>query len=284
MGRIKDILRKGRAIYIRNRVGTEAVPTCDCVIVVAPHPDDEVFGCAGLMSRSIAEGKQVKLIIMTGGGKSHSGCCNIDEKELIEKRRELTRKAAEVYGLKEENICFLNFSDGEIGQKNEGAILGESKGQKDEKTKSQREENANNNAKIDAQIGTENVSALREKLGEMALSASNVCVFVPHEKGEGWSDHIETNRIVTKIVEEIMPDAHVFEYCVWFWFYGCMNIDWKMARVLKLAEEEYGKKQEAVNVYMSALAPCGKPWSGNLPKMFMWAMKWKKELFFERKK
>ena len=142
MNFLKDILRKGRAIYIRNRVGTEAVPTCDCVIVVAPHPDDEVFGCAGLMSRSIAEGKQVKLIIMTGGGKSHSGCCNIDEKELIEKRRELTRKAAEVYGLKEENICFLNFSDGEIGQKDEGAILGELTSQKDEKTKSQREEKA----------------------------------------------------------------------------------------------------------------------------------------------
>ena len=272
--------------------------------------------CQYSQSRSIAEGKQVKLIIMTGGGKSHSGCCNIDEKELIEKRRELTRKAAEVYGLKEENICFLNFSDGEIGQKDEGAILGELtsqkdektkglkdegailgeskglkdekskslkdegailgelKGQKDEKTKSQREEKAN-----DSQC-----QLLKSKLKEMALEASNVCVFVPHEKGEGWSDHIETNRIVTKIVEEIMPDAHVFEYCVWFWFYGCMNFDWKMAKVLKLTEEEYGKKQEAVNVYMSALAPCGKPWSGNLPKMFMWAMKWKKELFFERNK
>ena len=47
------------------------------MIVVSPHPDDEMFGCAGLMSRSIAEGKQVKLIIMTGGGKSLSGCCII---------------------------------------------------------------------------------------------------------------------------------------------------------------------------------------------------------------
>ncbi|MFQ9809237.1 MAG: PIG-L deacetylase family protein [Segatella copri] len=35
-------------------------------MIVAPHPDDEVFGCCGLMQRLIAQGKRVELIIMTG--------------------------------------------------------------------------------------------------------------------------------------------------------------------------------------------------------------------------
>lgn len=35
-------------------------------VIFAPHPDDEVFGCCGLMQRLIAQGKRVELIIMTG--------------------------------------------------------------------------------------------------------------------------------------------------------------------------------------------------------------------------
>ena len=58
-------------------------------IIVAPHPDDEVFGCCGLMQRLIAQGKRVELIIMTGGGKSHAGCCDIDESELIRQRKNM---------------------------------------------------------------------------------------------------------------------------------------------------------------------------------------------------
>ena len=247
---LKEILRKIRVIYIQNRVGRcVSVPMCDCAVVVAPHPDDEVFGCCGLMQRMLAEGRQVELIIMTGGGKSHSNCCNINEEVLIAERRQLSHNAAAIYGLAEEHIHFLNYPDGGV------------------------------------HFSNENTKELMHTLTviEQTMIGKDVAVFFPHSLGEGWNDHIRTSEIVKQLCTSIFPNAKQFEYCVWFWFYGCMNIAWKMARVLKLTEEEYRKKQEAVNVYMSALAPCGKPWSGNLPKMFMWAMKWKKELFFEKK-
>ena len=235
-------------MYIRARVGgCETVPMCDCAVVVAPHPDDEVFGCAGLMSRLKCEGKNVELIVMTGGGKSHASCCGIDEEVLIEKRRELTRKAATIYGLSEEHIHFLNYPDGDV------------------------------------QFSNENTKELMHTLAgiEKTVAGKDVAVFFPHSLGEGWNDHIHTSEIIKQQCASIFQNAKQYEYCVWFWFYGCMDIDWKMARVLKLSGEEYRKKQEAIHVYMDALAPCGKPWSGNLPKMFMWAMKWNKELFFE---
>lgn len=242
-----NLLRKLRVRYIRARVGRcEAVPTCDCAVVVAPHPDDEVFGCAGLMSRMRSEGKHVELIVMTGGGKSHSSCCGIDEDDLIEKRRELTRKAASRYGLAEEHIHFLNYPDGGV------------------------------------QFSDENTKELMQTLTsiEKAMAGKDVAVFFPHSLGEGWDDHIRTSEITRQLCASIFQNAKLFEYCVWFWFYGCMSIDWRHAKVVRLSESEYRKKQEAIHVYMDVLAPCGKPWSGNLPKMFMWAMKWKKELFF----
>lgn len=249
MGWIKDLLRKGRVMYIRARVGKcETVPMCDCAVVVAPHPDDEVFGCAGLMSRLKSEGRRVELIVMTGGGKSHADCCCIDEKELMEKRRQLTRNAAAIYALTDEHIHFFNYPDGDV------------------------------------QFSNENTTELMNTLAdiEKAMVGKDVAIFFPHSLGEGWNDHIRTSKIVKQLCASIFQNAKQYEYCVWFWFYGCMDIDWKMARVLILSDEEYRKKQEAIHVYMDELAPCGKPWSGNLPKMFMWAMKWKKELYFEK--
>ena len=99
----KDLIRTIRVqtIHLKARCYS-ALSTSNLSVVVAPHPDDEVFGCCGLMQRLIAQGKQVELIIMTGGGKSHAGCCNIDECELIRQRRQLTIRAAKESGLSQE--------------------------------------------------------------------------------------------------------------------------------------------------------------------------------------
>lgn len=38
------------------------------LLVLAPHPDDEILGCAGLMSRVTKEGGLVKVVVVTDGG------------------------------------------------------------------------------------------------------------------------------------------------------------------------------------------------------------------------
>lgn len=41
------------------------------VLVVAPHPDDEVLGCGGTMVRHVAEGDTVDVVIVTRGDDSY---------------------------------------------------------------------------------------------------------------------------------------------------------------------------------------------------------------------
>jgi LmbE family N-acetylglucosaminyl deacetylase len=41
------------------------------VLVVAPHPDDEVLGCGGTIARMAAQGRQVAVLILTDGATSH---------------------------------------------------------------------------------------------------------------------------------------------------------------------------------------------------------------------
>lgn len=97
---VKEYIRNLRIFAIRFKAKNSTIPVLtNLSVIVAPHPDDEVFGCCGLMQRLIALGKRVELIIMTGGGKSHAGCCDIDENELIRQRRQLTIRAAKEYAI-----------------------------------------------------------------------------------------------------------------------------------------------------------------------------------------
>ena len=55
----KKIIRKVRVqtIHLMTSSLHDLTPA-NLSVIVAPHPDDEVFGCCGLMQRLIAQGKQ----------------------------------------------------------------------------------------------------------------------------------------------------------------------------------------------------------------------------------
>ena len=91
---MKNFIRRIRIQIIRIlSCGKRRLPIKERILIIAPHPDDEVLGCSGLIQRSLKEEKPVDVVILSGGGKSHSGCCSIDEKELIGSRRALSRTA-----------------------------------------------------------------------------------------------------------------------------------------------------------------------------------------------
>lgn len=71
------------------------------VLVIAPHPDDEVLGCGGVIARHVSQGDTVCVLIVTRGDES------LFSDELIEQgRRELVTAHA-LLGVKE--TFFLDF-------------------------------------------------------------------------------------------------------------------------------------------------------------------------------
>lgn len=166
VNKIKEQVRILRVDSIRLRAKEyPSFSPSNLSVIVAPHPDDEVFGCCGLMQRLIALGKRVELIIMTGGGKSHAGCCDIDENELIRQRRQLTIRAAKEYGLSQEYIHFLDYPDGGV---------------------------------LESDSQTDKLSSLIHKIVD---GQNDVSVFYPHKNGEGWSDHVTTSNIVSHLFD-----------------------------------------------------------------------------------
>lgn len=236
--KIKDSLRKARIASIHNKA--KRFPMFEIkgsVLIIAPHPDDEVLGCGGLISHLIAKGINTHIIILSGGGESHKGCCGLEESEIKAERAKLTASAASILGLKQDNILTLDFPDGGIS------------------------------------MNHPQISNLKQAIDQ--INPDNV--LIPHS-GEGWPDHLAARGIGLKLAPS---HTQIWEYCVWYWFYPSAKSEWKDARILNLTKNEHDLKCEAIDAYTLPKAPCGNPWSGVLPKVFVKACCWDKELYFK---
>lgn len=80
-------------------------------LVIAPHPDDETFGCGGAILRLRAQGTRVRLVIVTDGSAAPS---KLDPKNLSKLRQAEAQKAARLLGVAETELVFLSYPDGQI--------------------------------------------------------------------------------------------------------------------------------------------------------------------------
>ncbi len=71
------------------------------ILVIAPHPDDEVLGCGGTIAKYASQGADVYVAIVT------KGCVPLFSDELVERGREECCKADSYLGVKE--TIFMDF-------------------------------------------------------------------------------------------------------------------------------------------------------------------------------
>jgi LmbE family N-acetylglucosaminyl deacetylase len=96
-------------------------PAARRVAVLAPHMDDEVFGCGGTLALSARGGSEVTVVYLTDGSKGYAPAA-IHEKsdieiraleaDLVARRKEEARRAGTLLGLSEP--LFLDLPDGAI--------------------------------------------------------------------------------------------------------------------------------------------------------------------------
>ncbi len=90
------------------------ITTKNSLLVIAPHPDDESFGCGAL----IAQHPNTHIVVVTDGGAS-SPSANITAKELAAIRKEETLNAAKILGVESSHVLFLNYPDNAIRSQQE---------------------------------------------------------------------------------------------------------------------------------------------------------------------
>lgn len=75
------------------------------ILVIAPHPDDDLIGCGGSMIKHLEKGNEVFVIYITNGDAEN---LKFQSDKFSKIRREETISAARCLGLKVENLFFLN--------------------------------------------------------------------------------------------------------------------------------------------------------------------------------
>lgn len=212
------------------------------VLIISPHPDDEVFGCGGLIQSLIQEGKHVELIILSKGEAVHRHCCPNDEDNIVQTRSNLAIKANALLGIPSNQIHHLDFPDGNF---------------------------------ISTQDNLDLIDILKARISNIAPTE----IFIPHPY-ENSPDHAAATRIILNTIRD--SSISVFYYCVWTWYhmplYKIPMLKYSSAYLFRIRNQEI--KNKAIDTYINNRAKCGVSFSGDLPKPFIFAFRWKYELFF----
>ncbi len=90
--------------------GTTETVHAASALVLAPHYDDEVLGCGGLLTQLVAAGAVVRVLFLTDGGGGEE---EVEDRDAYRERRaEEARRAAEVLGVA--GVDHLGLPDGSL--------------------------------------------------------------------------------------------------------------------------------------------------------------------------
>ena len=80
-------------------------------LIVAPHPDDELIGAAGLIAQLVRRGTAVHVAVATDGAASHPNSRQWPRRRLVAARQMETRRALRRLGVMPASIHFLGLPD-----------------------------------------------------------------------------------------------------------------------------------------------------------------------------
>src|SRR5215467_807616 len=98
----------------------------ESIVIFAPHPDDEVIGCAGIIMQALARGARVKVVDITSGDGFDAAAAGLAHKKVDEVspddffalsrlRQTQSRNALEILGGKADDLIVLGYPDGDLG-------------------------------------------------------------------------------------------------------------------------------------------------------------------------
>jgi LmbE family N-acetylglucosaminyl deacetylase len=87
------------------------------VVIIAPHPDDEVLGAGGLIQRALRERCLVEVVAVTDGEASHEASTTATITGLASLRAQESETALRRLGWKRPTVTRLHLPDGELAQR-----------------------------------------------------------------------------------------------------------------------------------------------------------------------
>jgi LmbE family N-acetylglucosaminyl deacetylase len=190
------------------------------LVVVAPHPDDEVLACGGLLASHAVRGGDCVVIAVTDGEASHAGSPTVVPKELAHMRRAESLQGLETLGVHGADIAHtarivrLGVPDGQV-EAHTGALI----------------------------------SAL-----QLILQRDDVVVGT--WRLDGHPDHEATGVALAAVCAQ--KGCRFIEAPVWMWHWAAPGehlVPWHRLRAFELTDEEMALKQQALAAHATQLTP-----------------------------
>ena len=93
----------------------DLVPQGHRLVVVAPHPDDEVLGAGGVLAAAADAGYPILVVAVSDGGASHPGSTRWPSELLVPQRIAERRNALRTVGIDPSQVLALHLPDGDLG-------------------------------------------------------------------------------------------------------------------------------------------------------------------------
>ncbi len=92
----------------------DMLPPGSRLVIVAPHPDDEVLGCGGLIHDAVAAGREVCVVALTDGERAYPEEAAWPPARLAQARRAELRDALAALGAGDVEVWHLALGDGAL--------------------------------------------------------------------------------------------------------------------------------------------------------------------------
>ncbi len=201
-------------------------------LVIAPHQDDEVLGCGGLIARKRLEGHPVHVAFITDGGASHPHHPTLTPAAVAAWRANEAREALRKLGVETPAIHFLNAADGTLDR-----------------------------------LAPEQSAKVVGQLHALIKSVRPDEIFTAYRK-DGSSEHEAAFVLLQRSLQGYARPFRLYEYVVWAWWNPSRLIlpFFTSRGVVRFDFKGYGfLKQQALAAYRSQFAPTP-PWDTPLLK------------------
>jgi LmbE family N-acetylglucosaminyl deacetylase len=189
-------------------------------LIIAPHHDDETFGCGGLIALKRRSGVPVQVVFITDGSQSHRDSPVLQTADIVATRKKEAIAACEILGLSAGDLQFLDAPDGQLAE-----ISGVERGE------------------------------MVRRLAEIVMRSGAGEICVPHHK-DCHPDHEATHALVLDAMDLAGNDADVLEYPIWLLWKRTL-LDWGIHDLAGAERVDVSAaqpaKSRAIDVYASQL-------------------------------
>ena len=219
-------------------------------LVFAPHQDDEVLGCGGIIALKREQGVPVKVVFVTDGGGSHKGNSKITREEIVQIRKQEALTALNILGVPSKDVHFLNKCDGALHKMTEAEQQ-------------------------------QTLEEMAQLLGDFHPQE----VYVTHSKDRS-PDHETTYQLVTEAIAKAGVKVDLWQYAIWLLWDSLLFRDLKLEELTGAYQlaiyKVQSKKEKAIKTYRSQYLPIDAESTDTvLPANFLWRFFLPHEVFFK---